>query len=161
MSLVDVRHLTGCNSFLMDLRAKRLSVLVLAAILLSGLTPYVRADLFNTENGNLNGRWLDIFCGSAQDSSPAATACISYLQGVNDATRVMPHYLGSEKHVQRTGAGVYCLPKNTSLDDMVAAIRAYMFNRPQIKEINASQVVVDAWQAAFPCDRGCNKRRKK
>ena len=154
MGLVDVRHFMGCTSLLlMDLRAKRLSVLVLATLLLGAVTPCVRADLFNTENGNLNGRWLDIFCGSAQHPSPTATACISYLQGVNDATRVMPHYLGREKHVQRAGAGVYCLPKGTSLDDMVAAIRAYMFNRPQAKETSASQVVVDAWQAAFPCGK--------
>lgn len=158
MGLVDVRHFMGCTS-LMDLRAKRLSVLVLLALLLGGLAPCVRADLFNTENGNLNGRWLDTFCGSAQQPSPAATACISYLQGVNDATRVMPHYLGNEKHVQRAGAGVYCLPNGTSLDDMVAAIRAYMFNRPQIKETSASQVVVDAWQAAFPCEKSAHLSR--
>ena len=153
-SLVDVRQLMGCTSFAKtDLRAKRLSVLIVAGLLLGGLTPCVRADLFNTENGNLNGRWLATFCSSAQRPSPATTACVSYLQGVNDATRVMPHYLSNEKHVQRAGAGVYCLPKGTSLDDMVAAIRAYMFNRPQIKETSASQVVVDAWQAAFPCEK--------
>lgn len=143
----------------MDLRAKRLSVLVLVALLLGALTPRVRADLFNTASGNLNGRWLDTFCGSAKQPSPAAMACISYLQGVNDATRVMSHYLGNEKHVQRAGAGVYCLPKGTSLDDMVAAIRAYMFNRPQVKETSASQVVVDAWQAAFPCEKSAHLSR--
>ena len=143
----------------MVLRAKRLPVFALAALLLGGLVPCVHADLFNTKNGNLNGRWLDTFCGSTQQPSPAATACVSYLQGVNDATKVMPHYLGSEKHIQGAGAGVYCLPQGTSLDDMVAAIRAYMFNRPQVKETSASQVVVDAWQAAFPCEKSARVSR--
>lgn len=150
----------GCTSFVpMDLHAKRLFVLVLAALLLGAVAPRVRADLFNTESGNLNGRWLDTFCSSAQQPSPAATVCISYLQGVNDATKVMPHYLGNEKRVQPAGAGLYCLPKGTSLDDMVAAIRAYMFNRPQVKEASASQVVVDAWQAAFPCEKSARVSR--
>ena len=160
MDLVDVRHFIGLHSLLtMGFRAKQLSVFTLATLLLGSLVPCVRADLFNTENGNLNGRWLATFCGSAQQPSPTATVCISYLQGVNDATRVMPHYFGDEKRMQQAGAGVYCLPKGTSLDDMVAAIRAYMFNRPQVKETSASQVVVDAWQAAFPCGKSARLSR--
>jgi hypothetical protein len=145
---------------LMGLRAKRLSVLVLTALLICGLAPSARADLFNTEGGNLNGRWLDAFCSVAQQPSPAATMCISYLQGVNDATKVMPHYLGKKKRMHSAGAGVYCLPEGTSLDDMVAAIRAYMFNRPQVKEASASRVVVDAWQAAFPCEKSARLSSK-
>jgi hypothetical protein len=75
-------------------------------------------------------------------AAQAASFCLGYLSGIDHAF-AMAFASGM--------VGLYCLPENTTVGQMIRAVMSYLREHPEQLDTAGITVVSQAFEAAYPC----------